>query len=310
MPTFQRPRFAWHLRKRTLELGERTLIMGILNVTPDSFSDGGMHATAEQAVAHALRLLQDGADILDIGGESTRPGAPALTSEAISAEEEQRRVLPVIEGVLRVQPDAIISMDTYRASTARLAIAAGAEIVNDVSGGLWDPAMFATCADLRCGLVVMHTRGLPSAWESQPPLERNNVVPSVLAGLRSRIDAALQAGVERERIAVDPGFGFGKRGEENWALLAGLQQMQVLSLPVLTGLSRKGFLDLPLQSPHAEARDRDDLTHVAGALAIAAGTHILRVHDVRGAIRAASLADAVSGLRSPALTQRLLLNLR
>ncbi len=297
-----RPKYMWQLRTRLLPLCERTLIMGIVNVTPDSFSDGGQHATTEQAVAHALHLLNDGADILDIGGESTRPGAPALTGEAISTDEEQRRVLPVIEGVLCARPAAVISVDTYRASTARLAIAAGAEIVNDVSGGLWDPGMFGACADMQSGLVVMHTRGLPSVWESQEPLKADDVVPCVVTGLHARVDAALEAGIERDRIAVDPGFGFGKRGEENWALLAGLQQLQALSLPMMIGLSRKGFLDLPPHPTKAEAKDRDDLTHAAGALAIAAGTHILRVHDVFGAARCAKIADKTISLCGPALS--------
>ncbi len=296
---FSRPKYTWQLRTRPLPLGECTLIMGIVNVTPDSFSDGGQHPTTEQAVAHALRLLEDGADILDIGGESTRPGAPALTGEAISTDEEQRRVLPVIEGVVRVRPDALISVDTYRASTARAAIAAGAEIVNDVSGGLWDPAMFATSAELNCGVIVMHTRGLPSEWESQPPLARDEVVPAVLASLRKRVQAALQAGVERTRIAVDPGFGFGKRGGENWALLAGLRQLKSLGLPLLTGISRKGFLDARLCRVENEAKDRDDLTHIADAIAILGGTHMIRVHDVHGAVRAALLTDAVLNLGAP-----------
>ena len=291
MTAIHRPVYTWQLRSRTLTLGERTLVVGIVNVTPDSFSDGGAHATTEQAVAHALRLLDDGADILDIGGESTRPGAPALTGDAISAEEEQRRVLPVIEGVLRARRDTLISIDTYRSETARLAIQHGAEIVNDVSGGLWDHDMFTACAGLRCGVVVMHTRGLPSVWATQQPLLPQNVLPTVRTELRERVKAALDAGVLRDRILVDPGFGFGKRGEENWALLAGLGQMHSLDLPVLTGLSRKGFLDMPLQTQQA-ASERDDVSHTADTLAIAAGTHIIRVHDVHGAVRAARVADA------------------
>jgi dihydropteroate synthase len=260
--------------------------MGIVNVTPDSFSDGGQHASTQTAIAHALRLLEEGADILDIGGESTRPGSAAATAEAIGAMEEQRRVLPVIHGVLQTRPDAIISIDTYRAGTARLAIHAGAEIVNDVSGGLWDAQMMPTCAGLRCGLVVMHTRGLPAEWASQQPLTSADVITSVMEGLRERITAATVAGVPRERIVIDPGFGFGKRGNENWALLADLNQLRELGLPLLAGLSRKGFL-----GPSKPAAERDHATHSADLTAIQAGAHILRVHDVHGAIQSLSAAQ-------------------
>jgi dihydropteroate synthase len=275
------PRFTWHLRTLTLELGERTRVMGIVNVTPDSFSDGGQNALAETAIAHALRLLNEGADIVDIGGESTRPGSTAATSEAISALEEQRRVLPVIEGVRRMRPDAVVSVDTYRASTAQLAIEAGAEIVNDVSGGLWDRAMLSTCADLHCGVVVMHTRGLPAEWSSQVALRTDEVVPSVVEGLRERVAAARAAGIVDQRMVIDPGFGFGKRGLENWVLLEGLARLHVLDLPVMVGLSRKGFLDA--SKPAAE---RDKATHAADLVAMRAGAHLLRVHDVRGALGA------------------------
>ncbi len=293
-----RPQYTWQMRSRSLPLGQRTLIMGIVNVTPDSFSDGGAHATTDLAVAHALRLLDEGADILDIGGESTRPGAPARTSEALSTAEEQRRVLPVVQNVLRARPTTVISIDTYRAATARAALECGAEIINDVSGGVWDAEMFATCAELGCGLIVMHTRGLPSEWAAQPALSNKEVLPAVLQGLHQRLQAATDAGVSSDRIVADPGFGFGKRGEENWVLLAGLQQMHALQVPALTGLSRKGFLESPLKQGHAPAAERDDITHAANTLAIAAGTHILRVHDVRGAVRAAAVADVVLAGRS------------
>ncbi len=284
----ERARFDWQLRSRVLPLGKRTCVMGIVNVTPDSFSDGGQHDSTGAAVAHALRLLDEGAEILDIGGESTRPGTAAGTSEAVSAEEEQRRVLPVIERVLRARPDALLSVDTYRASTARAAVEAGAEIVNDVSGGLWDEAMLATCVALRCGVVVMHTRGLPGDWALQTPLPKDEVVPTVLAELRKRLDAAQQAGVQRECIVADPGFGFGKRGTENWALLAGFADLAGLAFPLLAGLSRKGFL-----APETPAAERDPQTHAADVAALLSGVHLLRVHDVAGAVRTAAVADAI-----------------
>ena len=286
-----RARYGCHLRSRVLPLGERTVVMGILNVTPDSFSDGGTFVTTTSAVDHALRLLDQGADIIDIGGESTRPGAPAQTPAAISAEEERRRVLPVIEGVRRARPDAVLSVDTYRASTAHRAVEAGAEIVNDVSGGLWDAAMFSACAGLGCGVVVMHTRSLPSEWASQSRLQDKDVVPTVVAGLQHRLDAALRADIARDRIVLDPGFGFGKLGADNWALLRDFEQLQQIGRPLIAGLSRKGFLSPPGASE--AARERDDLTHTANAIAMMAGAHIVRVHDVRGALRSASVADAI-----------------
>ena len=287
-----RSRFSWQLRTRSLELGVRTLVMGIVNVTPDSFSDGGAHASAGPAVQHALKLLDEGADILDIGGESTRPGAPAATSDAIAAEEEQARVLPVIRELLQRRPGVVVSVDTYRASTARLAVEAGAEIVNDVSGLLWDPAMSRTLSELRCGAVLMQARGLPSEWEHLPPLASEQVVPTVRAGLEVALARADSAGMERQRLVLDPGFGFGKRGAENWSLLHGLPQLAQLGFPLLAGLSRKGFL-----SPGTPASQRDTETHAANAIAIWNGAHIVRVHDGAGARRTADTVDAVLASR-------------
>ena len=286
-----RARYDWLLRSRVLRLGERTLVAGIVNVTPDSFSDGGAFLSADRAVDHALRLLDEGAGILDIGGESTRPGAPANTSEAISAEEEQRRVLPVIESILRARPDAVLSIDTYRAVTARFAVEAGVQIVNDVSGGLWDPAMFAACASLRCGVVVMHTRGLPTEWASQVRLADQEVARAVANGLQERLHAAVHAGIAPERIVLDPGFGFGKLGAENWAMLRNLASLSQVGRPMMAGLSRKGFLSAQGMSELPD--ERDDLTHAADTIAIMAGANLVRVHDVRGAVRAAAVADTV-----------------
>lgn len=289
-----RRRYAWQLRTRTLLLGERTRIMGIVNVTPDSFSDGGEHATTEQAVAHGLRLFEDGADILDIGGESTRPGSPAATAEAISTTEEQDRVLPVIEALLRERPGALLSVDTYRAATARAAVEAGAEIVNDVSGGLWDAAMFWTCAELKCGAVVMHARGLPSQWAAQRQHFDDFLVTGLTEELRARVQAATNAGIPRDRIVADPGFGFGKRGQESWLLLRGFSALARLGVPLLAGLSRKGFLASALPSPARDTTaNRDVLTHSADTIAVLAGAHLLRVHDVRGAALASAATDTM-----------------
>ena len=217
MAFLARPTFDWRLRTRTLALGPRTMIMAILNATPDSFSDGGQFLAPEKALNHALSLLDEGADILDLGGESTRPKATP-----VSPQEEQARILPVLEAILKARPETIVSIDTFHADTARVAIEAGAEIVNDVSGHTWDPAMSATCADLGCGTILMHARGTPQTWATLPPLVSEEILPLVLKGLRESIVAATAAGVPLNKIVLDPGFGFGKLGNENFILLAEL----------------------------------------------------------------------------------------
>jgi dihydropteroate synthase len=237
MPLSPRAHFQWRLRTRTLLLGPRTVLMGILNVTPDSFSDGGRFFAPDAALNHALQMLDDGADILDLGGESTRP-----TSTPISPSEEQARVLPVLRAILAARPGAILSIDTYHAETGRLAVEAGAEIVTDVSGHLWDPAISATCAALACGNVLMHTRGRPQQWHTQPALVPSQVLPFVLRDLEARANAALAAGIAPESIVLDPGFGFGKILDENYPLLAHLDRLHALGFPILAGLSRKSFL--------------------------------------------------------------------
>jgi dihydropteroate synthase len=292
MPFAVRPHFDWRLRSRSLALGPRTLLMGILNATPDSFSDGGQFLDPRAALDHALQMLDDGVDLLDLGGESTRPNATPVTPH-----EEQSRVLPILRAVLAARPNAILSIDTHHAETARLAIESSAEIVNDVSGLLWDEAMAATCAALNCGAILMHTRGRPHEWHTLPALAPDEVTPLVLRELRARADAALAAGIHREAIVLDPGFGFGKAFDENVPLLAHLDALHALGYPLLIGLSRKGFLrrasqqaDQPQSQPtHA----LQDATTAANTTAILAGAHILRVHDVRPARQAADLADRI-----------------
>jgi dihydropteroate synthase len=306
MPLLLRPRLLWQLRSRTLALGPRTLVMGILNVTPDSFSDGGQFLAPAAALAHAFKLLDDGADLLDLGGESTRPGAHPITPA-----KEQARVLPILRQLLAARPSAIVSIDTYHAETARLAIEAGAEIVNDVSGHLWDPAMSATCASLRCGAVLTHTRGRPQQWRNLPPLAPSDVVPLVLGELQARAQAALAAGIAHNAIVLDPGFGFGKRLDENFPLLAHLDQVHSLGFPILAGLSRKSFLratpgdagstdsgtpgqtaspsEVGMQNQHNHHDDHP--TTAANTAAILAGAHMLRVHNIPAARAAAAIAD-------------------
>ena len=275
---------AWGLRESVMQLGRGTVIMGILNVTPDSFSDGGRYSSVPEGVAAALRMLDEGAGIVDIGGESTRPGSYGT----ISAQQEADRVLPVIEGILQQRPHAVLSIDTYRAGTAQFAVRAGVQIVNDVSGLLWDPAMAETCAALACGVVLMHTRGRPAEWHALPPLAPAQVVPLVYDQLRERLAAAVSAGIDKARIVLDPGFGFGKVLDENYALLAGLDRLHSLGRPILAGVSRKGFLakDLP-------AHERDNASLAAMTAAILKGAAIVRVHDVKASVEAAKVADAV-----------------
>jgi len=289
-----RPRFTWQLRSRSLELGARTLIMGVLNVTPDSFSDGGKFFEPQAAIAHALEMLDQGADILDIGGESTRPGSKAAAGPPpLSAEEELRRVMPVIEEVRRQRPQAVISIDTYKAHTARTAVEAGAEIVNDVSGLRWEVAMAATLAALKCGVVLMHTRGRPEEWHTLPPLPEP--VGLVSRELRRAAEAAMIAGVARQRIVLDPGFGFGKKFEENYPLLAHFDSLQDLRYPLLAGVSRKSFIGRTLASNGNDAPPQERLYGSLAAMtaAILKGAHVVRVHDVKAAVQAAKIADAV-----------------
>jgi dihydropteroate synthase len=276
--------------------------MGILNITPDSFSDGGyfyspQHAP-ERALTQALKLLEEGADILDLGGESTRPNAVPLTPD-----EEQSRILPVIESILKERPNTLLSIDTFHATTARRAVEAGAEIINDVSGHLWDPDMSQTCAQLACGAILMHTRGRPQDWPTLPPLAPESVLPLVSKELAERLEATTTAGVPRNKIVLDPGFGFGKRLDENYPLLAHFDHLKHLDLPLLAGVSRKGFLAHTLaQSPSLSIllegatpsmNDRLHATTAANVAAILAGAHILRTHDVRPAVEAAAIADQI-----------------
>jgi dihydropteroate synthase len=285
--------FQWSLGTRTLELGKRTLIMGIVNVTPDSFSDGGLFLDSEKATALAIQLLDEGADIIDVGGESTRPAAKI----AVSAEEELQRVLPVITALKKQRPQVVISVDTYKASVARAATTAGADIVNDVSGLRWDAQMASTIAEIKCGAVLMHTRGRPEEWRTLPP--PGDIFLQVKRELREWAEAAVLAGVRRERIALDPGFGFGKNFEQNYPLLARFQDLQSLGFPLVAGTSRKSFLGRALAKDGKDAPVADRLhgNLAAQTALILKGAHIIRTHDVKGAVDAARVADAVLDAR-------------
>ncbi|HUE53154.1 MAG TPA: dihydropteroate synthase [Terriglobales bacterium] len=306
-----RPVFEWHLRSRTVQLGRRTLIMGVVNVTPDSFSDGGMHFDRDRAVEHAMTLLRDGADIIDVGGESTRPGASVLSeAEAntktsasdstgnkskptVTEKEELERVIPVIASLKQKRSDALISIDTYKASVARAAVEAGAEIVNDVSGFRWDPNMVKTLAELNCGAVLMHMRGRPEEWRNLPA--SGDIVTLVKRELREWADAATIARVKRERIVLDPGFGFGKNHEENYPLLKRFEEFHQLRYPLLVGVSRKSFIGRALarDGKDAAVADRFYGTLAAETAAILKGAHVIRTHDVRACADAVRIADLV-----------------
>ena len=296
-----RPIFQWNVGSRVLELGRRTLIMGVVNVTPDSFSDGGKYLDPEKAVARAEQLIADGASIIDVGGESTRPGVGVMASgsavarvrTAVSEEEERKRVLPVIRELKRRKPETVVSVDTYKAGVARAAVEAGAEVVNDISGFRWDPKMAKTLAELKVGAVLMHTRGRPEEWRSLPPI--GDPVLLVKRELRQWAEAATLAGVKRDRLVLDPGFGFGKNFEENYPLLARFGDLQQTGFPLLAGVSRKSFIGRTLARDHKDAPVAERLygTLAAEAALILKGAHILRTHDVRVAAEAARVADAI-----------------
>lgn len=300
-----RKEVAWRLRSRSLALGRRTLVMGVVNITPDSFSDGGFFLDPEKAVAQALSLLDEGADLLDLGAESTRPGSLAggASGALVSAEEEQARLLPVVEGILKARPDAILSVDTYKAATARTALGAGAEIINDVSGFLWDRDMASVCAKFSCGVILMHTRGRPEEWRELPRLSSDELLATVRAALETSLAVAKTARIAADRIMLDPGYGFGKNFEENYALLARQAELLLLGRPLLAGVSRKSFLGQTLAplfgGKIAPVEARESAGIAAMTAAILNGASMVRVHEPRTAAKAAMVADAILAMGGP-----------
>ena len=288
----KRPSYVWKLRNRSLDLGARTLVMGILNITPDSFSDGGRFLSRDHAVGHALQMFDEGADILDIGGESTRPGSKVAES-GVPASEELRRIMPVIQDILLERPDVVLSVDTYKAEVARTAVTAGVQIANDVSALRWDAQMAQTVAELQCGVVLMHTRGRPEEWRTLQPSA--DIVAEVKTDFLQWTKNAIAAGIEKQSIVLDPGFGFGKKFEGNYPLLAGLSEFHELGFPVLAGTSRKSFIGRTLGR---DGKDRPPEERLFGTLAtvtasVLQGAHIVRVHDVRAAVDAVKVADEI-----------------
>lgn len=280
-PMFGKTQIIWRCRGREVVCGQKTLIMGILNVTPDSFSDGGKFVDPEQAVARGLQMISEGADIIDIGGESTRPG-----SKPVPAREEIRRTIPII-AELKKQSCGLISIDTRNAETARAAIAAGAEIINDISA-LADPQMVNVAAETGAGLVLMHMQGTPQTMQNDP--RYGDVVAEVRTFLEARAAFAIERGVAPEQIALDPGIGFGKTDEHNLALLRGIPALAAAGRPVLIGASRKGFIG---RLTGCEPADRLAGSLAAAVFSMLRGVQILRVHDVKESCDAARLVDTL-----------------
>ena len=278
---FGKTQIIWRCRGREVVCGQKTLIMGILNVTPDSFSDGGKFVDPEQAVARGLQMISEGADIIDIGGESTRPG-----SKPVPAREEIRRTIPII-AELKKQSCGLISIDTRNAETARAAIAAGADIINDISA-LADPQMVNVAAETGAGLVLMHMQGTPQTMQNDP--RYGDVVSEVGRFLEERAAFAIERGVAPEQIALDPGIGFGKTDEHNLALLRGIPALAAAGRPVLIGASRKGFIG---RLTGCEPADRLAGSLAAAVFSMLRGVQILRVHDVKESCDAARLVDTL-----------------
>ena len=269
-------------RGKTLTLGTNTHVMGILNVTPDSFSDGGNYLDVQQAIVHAETMVAEGATLIDIGGESSRPGA-----SPVSVNEELARVLPVVRA-LADTVDVLLSVDTYKAEVARRALEAGAHVVNDITALCSDPNMAATVAEMDAGVVLMHMKGTPRTMQQAP--EYNDVVNEVCAWLKKKIQNAEAQGITPERIIIDPGIGFGKTTKHNLELLKRLSEFRALKKPLLIGTSRKSFIGKILEVPVTE---RVEGTAATVCWAIAHGADIVRVHDVKANVRAAQMTDAL-----------------
>jgi len=270
-------------RKFSFDFSKKTYIMGILNVTPDSFSDGGLFFDRSAAIKQALQLVEDGADIIDIGGESTRPG-----SETVPPEEEIRRTIPVIAAIAK-EINVPISIDTYKASVAQMALDAGASMVNDISGLRFDPEMTKVVSEYKVPVVVMHIKGKPKDMQIDPVYEA--LIPEVLDYLKGSIRIALDAGIPDDMIVIDPGIGFGKTFEQNLAIIHNLREFTLLEKPVLVGVSRKAFIGKILgDAPPGQRREG---TAAAVAVSILNGVNIIRVHDVKEMARVAKVADAI-----------------
>jgi dihydropteroate synthase len=275
-------KYLFQAKTKSFVLGQRTWLMGVVNVTPDSFYDGGTYYEPARAVERGLELAAEGAEIIDIGGESTRPG-----SDPVPAEEEQRRVLPVIKAI-RKRIKALISVDTTKAEVAEAALAAGADIINDISAGRFDSRMLPLAARSGAGLILMHMKGTPRTMQVSPHYD--DVLAEVRAFLEERIEAAESFGIRRERIVIDPGIGFGKNLADNLTLLNNLSALAELGRPVLVGISRKSFIGNIL---NLEAHERLEGTIAAAVVSILRGASLLRVHDLQAVKRAITVAETI-----------------
>jgi dihydropteroate synthase len=276
--------FFWKLKQREIKLGERTVLMGVLNVTPDSFSDGGKYSDPDRAFARAVELEEQGADIVDIGAESTKPG-----SARISAAEEMRRLIPVLKR-LKDTLGVPISVDTYKAEVAERALELGAEIINDPSGLTFEPQLARAVSNHNGGLILNHMRGRPETWAKLGPMP--DPIGTIARDLEATISRARRVGIDKTRIVVDPGLGFGKRKEQNAVILGKLGQLAGLDLPIMVGPSRKSFL------AHTDPEETKFATAAAVVAAVLAGAHVVRVHDVREMRAATDLADEILRART------------
>jgi dihydropteroate synthase len=277
-----RKQFVLRCREGDLQLGTRTLVMGVLNVTPDSFSDGGLFLEPEGAIEHGLRMAEEGADIIDIGGESSRPG-----SDAVPLDEELKRIIPVIEG-LASRLQLPISVDTYKSQVAERAIEAGAQMINDISGLSFDPQMPAVAARYDTPLIIMHIQGTPKTMQQTP--HYNDVMAEIITYLREGIERAEQTGVDLHQVIVDPGIGFGKRVEDNLVILNRLDELNLLDRPLLIGTSRKAFIGAVLDQAVGQ---RMIGTLATVAVSVLKGAHIVRVHDVASVRQTIDMVDAI-----------------
>lgn len=277
-----RERFLFRARDKCLELGLRTRLMGVVNVTPDSFSDGGRYFSTREAIDRCLQIVDEGADLIDIGGESTRPG-----SGPVSAEEELERILPVIEAVRPLVP-VMISVDTYKSRVAEEALKAGADVINDISSFRFDPGITEVVAQSEAGVIVMHCRGTPATMHQLPPSA--DIIRDVCEGLQIAVNTAYKSGIDRDRIVVDPGIGFGKNAVENLQILNRLRFLGEMGLPLLVGPSRKRFIESVLGLP---VDQRLVGTVASAVVAVLNGVHMLRVHDVAEVYQATQVTDAI-----------------
>jgi dihydropteroate synthase len=274
-----RKRYYWKLKQREIALGERTVLLGVLNVTPDSFSDGGRYTDPDRAFAHAMELEEQGADVIDIGAESTRPG-----SSPISAAEELRRLVPILKR-LKGKLGVPISVDTYKAEVAERAIEHGAEIINDPSGLTIEATLARVVSNHDAGLILNHMRGRPETWAKLGPMP--DPMGTIARELEATVNRARHTGIDKSRMVVDPGIGFGKRKEQNAVILGKLRQLAPLDLPIMVGPSRKSFL------AHADVEETKFATAAAVTAAILNGAHIVRVHDIKEMRAASDLADDI-----------------